>query len=82
MKLFKPVFKHWSYLADLVVIILGIVIALSLDAWWQDKQDRKMEQNYLNQLYVDFNSSEISLTNSINANKRRVKRRLEKNGRR
>jgi len=55
MKLFKlPVLKHWSYLADFIVIVLGIVVALSLDSWWQNKQDRKLEQEYLVRLYNDF----------------------------
>jgi len=32
MKLFKlRVLKHWSYLADFVLIVLGIILALSLD---------------------------------------------------
>jgi len=62
MKLFKPILKHWSYLADLVVIILGIVIALSLDAWWQDKQERKLERHYLEQLYNECIDNEESLS--------------------
>ena len=66
MKLFKPIFKHWSYLADLVVIILGIIIALSLDAWWQNKQDRKREQEYLMSLYNDFAISLEVLYSDLN----------------
>jgi len=66
MKLFKPIFKHWSYLADLVVIILGIVIALSHDAWWQNKQDRRLEKHYLGQLYTEFIESETILTKDYN----------------
>lgn len=65
MRIFKPPFKHWSYLADLVVIILGIVIALSLDAWWQNKQDRKLEQHYLEKLYVEFKANEHNFEKSL-----------------
>ena len=74
MKLFKPIFKHWSYLADLVVIILGIVIALSLDAWWQNRQDRKLEQHYLEQLYVDFKETDKTLTAYANITNNRFEK--------
>jgi len=63
MKLFKPIFKHWSYLADFVVIVAGIVVALSLDAWWQDKQDRKLEHEYMIRLHRDFQESKNNLEN-------------------
>ena len=44
MKLFKlPVLKHWSYLADFIVIVLGIIVALSLDNWNQERINKKEE---------------------------------------
>ena len=50
MKLFKPIFKHWSYLADFLVIVLGIVVALSLDNWNQEKINKKEESIFLQEL--------------------------------
>ncbi|MBT4408826.1 MAG: hypothetical protein HOC82_03205, partial [Bacteroidetes bacterium] len=66
MKLFKPIFKHWSFLADFIVIVAGILVAISLDNWNQDRQDRKMEQQYLEQLYVDFSETNLRLTKNNN----------------
>ncbi|MFC2128350.1 hypothetical protein ACFLRR_00605 [Bacteroidota bacterium] len=51
MKLFKlPVLKHWSYLADFIVIVLGIVVAFSLNTYWNNMQNRKVELRLLNDL--------------------------------
>ena len=61
MKIFKPL-KHWSYLADFVVIVAGILVAISVDNWNQNRQDRKLEQQYLEQLYVDFSETNQRLT--------------------
>ena len=66
MKLFKPIFKHWSFLADFIVIVAGILVAISLDNWNQDRQDRKLEQQYLEQLYDDFSETNLRLTKNNN----------------
>ncbi|MFC2128351.1 hypothetical protein ACFLRR_00610 [Bacteroidota bacterium] len=73
MKLFKlPVLNHWSYLADLVVIVLGIIIALSLDAWWQEKQDRKLERKYLISLKVDLKADLFRISDLNDKTIRRI----------
>ena len=52
-KRFK-ILKHWNYLADLLVVIAGIIIALSLDAWWQNRQDTKHGEESLVGIYNDL----------------------------
>ncbi len=54
MKLFKPVLKHWSYLADFIVIVLGIVVALSLDNWNENRKKSKSESVYYCRILEDF----------------------------
>jgi hypothetical protein len=68
MKLFKPIFKHWSYLADLVVIILGIVIALSLDNWNQNQKKNQQAYVYLKGLKgdLDFDINTLDIRISVN----------------
>lgn len=54
--IFKKIkaFKYWNYLADLLVVIVGIIIALSLDTWWQNRQDTKNGEESLIGIYNDL----------------------------
>ncbi len=45
-------------LAELTVLVVGILIAISVDAWRQDLQDRETEQVLLKALAVEFTNNE------------------------
>jgi type II secretory pathway pseudopilin PulG len=63
--------RHWATFAiELVLIVIGILIALSIDGWAQEREDRRAERAYLGvlsrdleqmieglQAYYDFESS-------------------------
>jgi len=65
MKLFRPILKHWSYLADFVVIVLGILVALSMDNWNTERQRKKEEIQFLKEvrktLEKDLNDAQINI---------------------
>ena len=40
-------------LREFVIIVAGVLAALASQAWWQNRQDRERENDYLRQLLVD-----------------------------
>jgi hypothetical protein len=55
IKLFKlPVLKHWSYLADLIVVIAGILIAFALNNWNEARKEVVQETKYLERIVADL----------------------------
>lgn len=48
-------------LAEGLIIVVSILLAFSIDAWWSDRQEREQEQEVLNGLATDFavNHSEL-----------------------
>ena len=63
--------RHWAtILIELLLIVIGILIALSIDGWVQDREDRRTELTYLGvlsrdldlmaeqlQVYIEFETS-------------------------
>lgn len=52
-------------LAELVLIIGGVLIALALDAWREERHERQQEVAYLQQLLLDLQETEERLQVSI-----------------
>ncbi|HUG98947.1 MAG TPA: hypothetical protein VMQ83_07205 [Gammaproteobacteria bacterium] len=46
------------FAAEFLVVVTGILVALALNAWWQDRQDAAREQVYLQQLATDLRTNE------------------------
>ena len=58
--------RRWvSLLAELVLIVAGILIALYIDGWMQDRQDRARETAYLELLRDDLELIEAELAEYI-----------------
>lgn len=58
--------RHWStFLLELVLITLGILIALSIDARIQDRKDRAAERDYLTVLSRDLGQMGVQLQRFI-----------------
>jgi hypothetical protein len=56
----------WKRLiAELAVIVAGVLIALGADSWWEQRQERRQAEAYLQQLLVDFRGTEHRLQNAI-----------------
>lgn len=52
-----------SMTVELVIVIVGILMAISIDSWWQDRHDRIAEQALLHALRTEFqaNAAELDL---------------------
>lgn len=50
----RPHLPWARYVAELAVIVAGVLIALSADAWWQDREDRSREIGYLLAIEADM----------------------------
>ena len=55
---------HW-FLPEFLVIVVGVLVALGLDAWWAERGDRDREAAYLDQLSVDFATTETDLEGAL-----------------
>jgi hypothetical protein len=72
MKLFKPILKHWSYLADFVVIVLGILVALSLDNWNTERQRKKEEIQFLKEIRKTLEKDQIDAQVNIRQHQKSI----------
>jgi hypothetical protein len=56
----------WKRLiAELAVIVAGVLIALAANSWWEQRQERRRAEEYLEQLLVDFRATERQLQAAI-----------------
>ena len=53
------------FIAELLVVITGILIALALQSWWGDRADARREHSYLEQLVADTRQNEEILKKAI-----------------
>ena len=57
---------NWSRLAfELIVVVLGILIALGIDSWWSNRQDLHLERALLEQLHTDLVRAEEQLSREL-----------------
>jgi hypothetical protein len=56
----------WKRLAaELAVIVVGVLIALGADSWWEQRQEGRRAEAYLEQLLVDFRATERAIQQAI-----------------
>jgi len=53
------------FAAEFLVVVAGILVALGLQAWWQDRQDSSRGADYQKQILSDVRATERSLRESI-----------------
>ena len=51
--------------AEVALIVLGILGALAVDSWWEERSEREAEVDYLQSLKADFISTRDSLNKEI-----------------
>jgi hypothetical protein len=51
--------------AEVTLIITGILVALAVNSWWEDRLERQVEISYLEALNSDFQSNRESLKTAI-----------------
>ena len=54
MRLIQKLRGFDSYIIELIVIIIGILLALGADASWDYRQDRKQERYVIKALVIEF----------------------------
>ena len=59
-------------LAEFTVIVAGVLIALAVDSWWERRQERSRAREYVQQLLVDFETTERRLRSTIEAETQRL----------
>ena len=46
--------QDWSaLLSELIIVVVGIFIAIQVDAWWKHQDDLRQEQIYIERLTED-----------------------------
>ena len=53
------------FLAEFLVVVIGVLVALAVSAWWQSQQDRALERRYLEQLDADLLSTESDMHDAL-----------------
>jgi hypothetical protein len=54
-----------SAVREFVVIVAGVLVALGAQSWWENRQERQREQEYLQQLLADTRENERRLNEAI-----------------
>ncbi|GJG85131.1 hypothetical protein tb265_03120 [Gemmatimonadetes bacterium T265] len=60
-----PAIAWRRWLREVAVIAAGALAALAAQAWWQDRQDRDREADYLRHLRADTRENEHRLSEAI-----------------
>lgn len=72
----KPTFSAGRYLkyaiGEIILVVIGILIALSINNWNEDRKESLIEQNYLRRLLVDLENDFKTLTFSKGLSKDRI----------
>lgn len=56
----------WKRLiAELAVIVAGVLIALAANSWWERRQESRRAEEYLQQLLSDFRQTQRQIQNTI-----------------
>lgn len=56
--------------AEVALIGIGILVALAVDSWWDERQEREAEVEYLKSLQTDFEANRQELLNGIDTEER------------
>ncbi len=65
---------NWKYaLGEIIIVILGISIAFSLNRWAENAKDKSIKRQYLESLVVDLDSEIQHLEENIQAFQQKIK---------
>lgn len=58
--------KYFKYaIGEIVLVVIGILIALQINTWNQNKENRKQEVQILNQLFIEYTNNLVQLNSKI-----------------
>lgn len=58
------------FVAEITVVVAGVLIALAMNSWWQIHRDRDVEQGYLRAIVSELDSTSASLERANQRNER------------
>jgi len=59
-------FLNWrTAIAELLIVIFGVLIALSVDSWWEERSDRLEEAEHLAALMIETEQNLVELYTSL-----------------
>ena len=71
----KPTEIHWKRIAaESIAVVMSILLAFAIDAWWDEKSDRAEEIQYLTALHRDFQITALELEDQIERASRTMRR--------
>jgi len=56
----------YSFTTELVAIVIGVLIAIAIDTWFQSIEDAELEQEILSSLIIDLEAAEIIANQMLN----------------
>ena len=63
--------KYFKYaIGEIVLVVIGILIALQINTWNEERRNRSKEQQYLNNLKQDFENQILEINSQINYEKK------------
>ena len=66
--------KYLIYaIGEIILVVIGILIALQINNWNENRKEKKIETSILNELQSDFKSDLLSLNEDIEINKRAIR---------
>ena len=66
--------KYLKYaVGEIILVMIGILLALQVNNWNENRKEKKIETSILNELQSDFNSDLLSLKEDIELNKRAIR---------
>jgi hypothetical protein len=71
----SPAGRYLLYaIGEIFLVVIGILLALQVNNWNENRKERNLEQRYLQRLIIDLEKDTENLNNSINSNIRRKER--------
>ena len=70
--------QYFKYaIGEIVLVVIGILIALQINTWNQDRIDKKEENEIITKLHKDFQENKITIQGFILTNKAEMNAQLE-----
>ena len=66
--------KYFKYaIGEIVLVVIGILLALSINNWNEDRKDKILEQNYLLKIHEEFKSNKEQFDHIISMHRQSYK---------
>ena len=65
--------KYFQYaIGEIILVMIGILLALQVNNWNEDRKERTSEQKILNEILIDLEFAQKDLIRDIDINKRNL----------